>query len=442
MSTSKVQELLAGQAAFAEREAKHEPAWLAELRAAGAARFGEAGLPHRGLEEWRYTSLSELERTKLVHAGEAHIEVDRAAVEAHCLPVFACSLFVFVNGRFAPELSVAEGEASGVRVESLAHLRREAPERLTGLLGATADPKAHPFAALADAWLDDGAVVTVQAGVEQDQPVHLVFVSTGEASPVFATPRVLVRAEPGSRAVVLQDHVSLGDGARFTDVVTEVVVERNAALDLALLQRESDDAFHVSNLAARVARDGRLATHTLSLGGALVRNDLEVLLAEENAEAELHGLFLGTGDQLLDNHTGVDHAMPHGRSNELYKGILGGRARGVFRGRVLVRPDAQKTDARQSNPNLLLGDGAEIDTKPQLEIHADDVKCSHGSAIGRLDEDALFYLRSRGIPEPRARDLLTRGFAAEVLDAIGVPALADVIGELILEKLHAAGEGS
>jgi Fe-S cluster assembly protein SufD len=253
---------------------------------------------------------------------------------------------------------------------------------------------------------------------------------------------VLVRAGRGSRATLLVDCVSLGEGPGFTNAVCEVDCAEDSELHLVLLQREGAGSFHVANLAARQARDSRLATHTLSLGGALVRNDLAVELADEGAEATLHGLFVGTGRQVLDNHTLVDHARPHGTSRELYKGILGGSARGVFRGRILVREGAQKTDARQANANVMLDDGAEIDTKPQLEIRADDVRCSHGSSIGALDEDALFYLRSRGLDEATARDVLTRGFAAEILRALPVPGLGDCVGELVQGRLRGAGEAA
>jgi Fe-S cluster assembly protein SufD len=237
---------------------------------------------------------------------------------------------------------------------------------------------------------------------------------------------------------VIVDHVDLAAARGFTNAVIEVRVEPGAELSLVLVQRESDAAFHVSNLAARVERDGSLAVHTVTLGGALVRNDASVLLADEGARCRLDGLFAGRGDQLLDHHTLIDHAMPHGTSRQLAKGILGGAARGVFRGRVIVRPGAVGTDAEQSNPNLLLSAGAEVDSKPQLEIHADDVKCRHGASIGRLDPDALFYLRARGLDEAAARNLLVRGFAAELLDALPVPALGPALSALLAERLGGA----
>jgi Fe-S cluster assembly protein SufD len=221
------------------------------------------------------------------------------------------------------------------------------------------------------------------------------------------------------------------------NAVSEVRVAEGAALELVLLQRESQETFHVGNVQARLERDARFASRALTLGGAFVRNDLGALLAAPDAACELDGLFHGAGTRLVDNHTLVDHASPSATSRELYKGVLGGRSRGVFRGRVVVRPDAQKSDARQASANLILSNAAEVDTKPQLEIWADDVRCSHGATIGRLDPEALFYLRSRGLGEAAARDLLTRGFAAEVLQRIGSEALANAATEVLLAGLRA-----
>ena len=310
------------------------------------------------------------------------------------------------------------------------------PERAPAGLGAQVDIKQHPFAALNTALFADAACLAVPAGAVLPQPIHLVFVSTGNGAPRASFPRVFIEAGAGSRALVIQDHVTLGDGPRFTDAVSEVTVGENASLELVILQRESDATYHVGNLSAELARDARFAARTLTLGGAFVRNDLAARLAGAGAECDLDGLFLGAGSRLVDNHTLVDHAVPHGTSRELYKGILGDRSRGVFRGRVIVRPDAQKSDAQQSSANVLLSNQAEIDTKPQLEIWADDVRCSHGASIGRLDEDALFYLRSRGLGESAARDLLTRGFAAEVMRRIGSEPLAEALGDLLLERLR------
>ncbi len=423
-----------------ERGAGDEPAWLRSLRREALAHFEERGLPDRKQEEWRYTNLAALAGVPFELAPPA-APPPREAVEPVAFPVYACGLAVFVDGRHVPELSATRALSGDLRVLSLAALRAGAAPELEGALGRQVDTKRHPFAALNTAFLDDGAAVFLPAGVALEQPLHVVFVSTGGEAPRVQHPRLLLVAGANSRATVIQDHVSIdaarGTAAGFTNAVTEVRAEPGARLDLVLLQRESDRVFHVSNLSAHQERDSRLSAHTITLGGALVRNDANVLLAGEGAECRLSGLYVGSGRQVLDNHTEIDHAVPHGTSHELYKGILGGHSRGVFRGRVVVRPDAQKTLASQSNPNLLLSEGAEIDTKPQLEIYADDVKCSHGSAIGQLDETALFYLRSRGLGEERARQILTRAFANEILHALPLPPLAEELSDELADRLQA-----
>jgi len=418
---------LVGLARLAAATRGAEAPELGALRADALASFADGGLPTTSHEEWRYTSLAGFSRLAF-ELAPAEAPPSRAQVEAIAAPFFACSAYVFVDGRFAPELSSPSTLADGVRVDRLG-------AAVPPGFGSLVNVKQHPFAALNTALFEDAAVVTVPADVVAAQPIHLVFVSTGAGPPRASFPRVLIEAARGSRALVIQDHVSLGAGPRLTAAVSEARVAENASLELVLLQRESDETFHFGSQQVRLARDARFASRTLTLGGALVRNDLAALLAAPGAECHLDGLFLGSGERLVDNHTLVDHAEPHCTSRELYKGILADRSRGVFRGRIVVRPDAQKTDAQQSNANVLLGSGAEIDTKPQLEIWADDVRCSHGASIGRLDEDALFYLRSRGIGEAAARDLLTRGFAAEVLERIGSEPLAEALGDLLLERL-------
>jgi Fe-S cluster assembly protein SufD len=414
------------------------PAWLAKRRNEALAAFEAAGFPHVTQEEWRYTNVAPIVRERYEVAPPPGCAVARDDLESHAFPVFACSLFAFVNGRFAPELSAGRGLPGGARVESLAALAADPPAWLSESFGALVDPKAHPFAALNQAFCDDGAVIHVPRGADVGEPVHLVFVSAGSEPRSVVHPRVLVVAEAGSHLQLIQDHVAVGNATGFTNPVTEVVVGENASVSWVLLQREPVHRHHVSNLVVRQERASRFSAHTLTLGGALVRNDASVLLAGEGAECRLQGLFVGGGRQLLDNHTLVDHAVPHCTSHELYKGILGGAARGVFRGRIVVRPDAQKTDAYQSNPNLLVGPKAEIDTKPQLEIYADDVKCSHGATIGQLDQKALFYLRSRGIDESQARDMLTRAFGGEILAALPAPALASALDDVLLQQLQYA----
>ena len=412
------------------------PAWLEQLRSSALASFREQGLPTTRLEAWRYTSLAALAKTDFVLPTPAAV-ASREAIERVCFPVFACSLYVFLDGRYREDLSSPRALSGETRVEVDAELGR-------ARLGTLVDPKQHPLAALNTALFEDVAVLRVPRNTRIEQPVHVVFASSADESARVRHPRLLVLAEAGSQVQIVQDHVRLdapearAEVPGFTNAVTEVFAEANAQVDLVVLQRESDADFHVSNLAIRLERDARFASHVITLGGRMVRNDLAATLAGEGCDATLNALFVGSGKRVVDNHTLVDHSVPHGTSRQLYRGILGGASRGIFRGRVVVRPDAQKTNAQQSNPNLLLSDAAEVDTRPQLEIHADDVKCSHGSTIGQLDDDALFYLRTRGIDEAQSRSLLTRGFAHQVLDALPVEALREGLDEALDRSLAEA----
>ncbi len=372
---------------------------LSALRRAGREAFEASGLPDTRSEEWRYTSLAAL---------AAH---DFALADAP-----------------APRV-----RADGAEIFSL----RESPAAAPAL-GSLIDLKRHPLAALATALLEDGVVIRTAANADVGAPISLAVAAPVRERPALSVPRFRIEAARGSRVAVLLDHSSAAArGAHFTNSVIEVDLAENAQVELTLVQRENDDAFHASNTAVRIARGARFTSRVITLGGRLVRNDLAVVLAEEGAECVLDGLYLGTGERVVDNHSLVDHAVAHGTSKQLYKGVLGGTSQGVFRGRVIVRPGAQKTNAMQSNPNIVLSNGAEIDSKPQLEIWADDVKCSHGSAIGRLDENALFYLRSRAIGEREARALLTRGFAAEIFAALPNATLRDALAEDFARRVSA-----
>jgi Fe-S cluster assembly protein SufD len=410
-------------------------AWLDALRRDAAERFAELGFPTTRQEDWRYTDVSEIAKTRWQAGAPRDGALSRREIEDLSFPVFACNLFVFVNGAFAADLSALRAGAPSAEVKSLRALLAADPEALRGRLGALADAKQSAFTAWNTAELADAAVVRIPRGADFEQPIHLVFVSEPGAAPTASHPRVLVLAEPGSRASVIEDYVSFGAGGFVTNAVTEIALGAGAELEHVRFQRESAAGGHVSNLFAEQERDSRLACFAVSFGAELVRNDVSVRLLGEGAECGLYGLFLGTGSGHVDNHTSLDHAVPHTASRELYKGVLGGHSKGVFHGRILVRPDAQKTDARQESRNLLLSEGAEIVSVPQLEIHADDVRCSHGSTIGRLDEDALFYLRARGVGESEARALLTRAFAAEVTDKLRFEPLRERIQEILQERL-------
>lgn len=428
----------AGEIAAADDEA----AWVAELRRSAASHLEALGWPHRKLEAWRHTPLAPLERIDWA----APIVARAAPAPSPTLPPLlldedAADRVVVLDGRFVRP--GAGHRAGGVASVAEARRRGAAELLLRDVIGQVADTKTDAFVALGTALLDDGALIEIPRDQDRERPVHVVLARSDEGR--LACPRLGIVARGGSRATVVVEHVTAAGGPHFTDLVVEVVVEANARLDLVIVQHEDDRSFLVSHLASRQARDARLAVHTLTVGGRLVRNGLGATLADEGAEIDLRGLFVGHGSRHVDNHTLADHAMPHTTSRELYKGILGGSSRGVFCGRVVVRPDAQKIDSRQSNPNILLTRRAEIDTQPQLEIHADDVKCSHGSTIGRLDEDALFYLRSRGIGADDARVLLTRGFANEIVDALpehaSIRQRTAALVETALQRAIAEAEG-
>ena len=436
MSADATAHYLAEFAAFEGAETAADGDGLRALRRDAIERFGALGFPTRKLEDWRYTNLRALEGAAPSRsAADASAKIEADTLGAMLAGAPEAARLVFVDGLFAPSLS--EGEvAPGVRVTRLADVRGDDDALEAWLAAGDTDEHDDAFACLNAAFVEDGALVTIERNARPERPLHLVFVSSGARGAAY--PRVEIVAESGSEAVVVQDHVSVAEAATLTDAVVRIAVEANAKLDHVVVQREAGAGFHLSNTRVVQRRDSRFFSHVLTLDGGLVRNHLEIELQEPGAEARMDGAFLGGHTQHVENQTLVVHAAPHCESHELYKGVLGGESRGVFRGRIDVRPHAQKTNATQSNPNLLITDKAEIDTKPQLEIRADDVKCSHGSTVGRLDEDALFFLRARGLFERDARALLTAGFAAEVTERLPSDALERWAGHLLAERLHAA----
>lgn len=387
--------------------------WVRALREAGASRFAEKGFPTTRDEHWKYTNVAPLLRQTYAPLAPA-ANVDAAVIARDtAFGDLRAHRLVFVNGSYAAALSAANVPA-GVVIGSLAqHLAR--PDDLETYLGSAAPAEGHGFTALNSAFVTDGAYVRVPAGIAIEQPIHVIYVATAAAAPLLIQPRTLIVAERGAQVSVIEHYVSLGDVAHLTNAVTEVVTEPNAVVEHYRVQQHGAKASHIGGTYVRQARASRFTSHAVDLGGLLVRHDLRSVLNDEGAECHLNGLYVVDGRSHVDNHTEVDHAKPRGTSREYYKGVLSGRGRAVFNGRVVVRPDAQHTDAEQMNNNLLLSDDAEVDTKPELEIYADDVKCSHGATVGQLDSDALFYLRSRAVDEAAARDLLTYAFAHDVL---------------------------
>ncbi len=410
--------------------------WLRAARQEGLERFGALGLPTPRHEDWKYTNVRAIENRRFQPSPAQCVGLDPDDVAHLLVPGLDCHLLVFVNGIFVPQLSPVGRLPEGLRAASLARLLGEDPDALEPHLGRYADAGANGFAALSAAFLNDGACLRVSRGAVVEKPIQLLFLATAQSDPTFAAPRNLVVAEPDSQATVLETYACLGqEGAYLTSAVTEVVLQANARLTHYKLQQESVRAYHVATLQVHQQRDSRFVSHAVSLGAALARQDVNCGLEASGVSCTLNGLYLADGRQHVDFHTRVDHRQPRGSSDETYKGILGGRARGVFNGRVYVHPGAQKTDARQSNDNLLLSRHAEIDTKPQLEIFADDVACSHGATVGQLDADMLFYLRSRGIEENTARAMLTLGFARDVIDRMDLAPLRTHLERAVLARL-------
>lgn len=411
------------------------PAWLRERRRAALDRFVRAGFPTTRDEDWRYTNVAP------VAAAPFRVVADGApaAPPAELLERFTFARdwprLVFVGGRWSPALSAVGALPSGVRVGSLAEVLAADPALLERYLAAPGANEGDAFVALNAALALDGAVVHVPAGVTLEAPVHLLFV--GPPAGAAALPRTLVVAGPESRVTVVESHVGLTGEPYLTDALTEVVAEAGAQVTHYTVGREGARAFHVGTLWVRQERDSRVGACAVTLGGALVRNTVRVLLDGPGAECALDGFYMVGAGEHVDNHVTVDHARPRGTSRQFYKGILDGAGRAVFNGRILVRRDAQRTDADQTNKNLLLADGAEVDSKPQLEIYADDVRCTHGAAEGQLAGDALFYLQSRGLGEAAARTLLAYGFANEVLQRIALGPIRAELDGLVLGRLRA-----
>lgn len=399
---------------FQKRAPGNNLGWLKKLREDAFARFCETGFPSTHDEDWRFTNVSAIARTSFSLPQPKTGKVSKAELTPWNLEG-AAALLVFVDGQFAPELSKLE-KFKGVTSASLKDQIASNPDALQKHLGRYLDIQRDAFSALNTAFLEDGAYVHVARGVTLESPIHLLFVSTHADTPQMVHPRNLVIVENEAQATIVEEYVSLGTGTVFSNTATELVVGESAHVAHYMIEREHRDAYNISTLRIQQERSANVASHSLLLGGGLVRNNVHPVLAGEGGECLINGLFVGNGRQHLDNYMHVEHASPHCSSRQFYNGILDDQAHGVFHGRIVVHKDAQKTDAKQTNRNLLLSDDAQIDTKPQLEIYADDVKCTHGATIGQIEENSLFYLQSRGIDEISARRLLLLAFASECLD--------------------------
>src|SRR5579862_9686730 len=413
------------------------PAWLLPLRKAGMARFAELGFPTVHDEDWRFTNVAPL--AKLPFEPMAEPTDDAAAKVALGKYIFADlpgSRLVFVNGHFQAALSAVGRLPDGVKVTSLAAALATDSAFLEQQFGRFALTDGNSFAALNQAFFIDGGFVHIPANQSVEEPVQLIFVSTARHSGDTIQPRNLIVAGAGSQATVIESYLSADRAAYFTNAVTEIVAGDNAVLEHVKFQDEAPDAFHLATIAGNLGRTSQVNVHSFALGARLSRNNIRAKLAGEGLECILNGLYLTRGEQLADHHMIVEHAEPHCASHEYFNGILDDQSKGVFHGRIYVHPVAQKTDAKQTNKNLLLSDQATANTKPQLEIYADDVKCTHGATIGQLNDESIFYLRARGIPEKTARRMLIHAFAGEIVERIRCAPVREELDKIVWDRLE------
>jgi len=409
------------------------PSWVQSMRRAAFDRFATLGFPTTKNEDWHYTSVSPIADQEFVLLAAKSGDVRQEELAAFQFGATGWYTMVFVNGRFAPELSDISKLPNGVKVWDLARAWTSAPH-VVDRIGKLSPYDTQSFTALNTAFMLDGAVVQIAKEVEVDRPIHLLFVTDATAAKGMMHPRNLILVGRHAKATVIESYVSTSDAMYFTNAVSEVSLGEGATLRHYKMQREAARAFHVGTIEAHQARDSHYVSFSLSTGAALSRTNIYTTLDGEGSGATLNGLYMADGEQQCDQQTQIIHAQPNCFSREHYKGVLDGRSHGVFNGKVYVHPIAQKTDGKQTNNNLLLSDTAHVDTKPQLEIFADDVKCTHGATVGQIDQLALFYLKSRGLDRALARRLLTYAFAADVLETIEIDAIREGLEKMTLER--------
>ena len=404
--------------------------WMRSARRDALDRFAQLGFPTTRDEDWKYTNVATLEKRGFTAAT---LRNGVSPSQTNALALAGAHVLVFLNGHWDPERSRISPLPAGVTLRSLASTLADDPDRPAPLLARDAEALGNGFEALNAAFWGDGAYLEIAPGTQSDQPIQLLFVST--QADVAIHPRTVIRCGAGSRVSVVEHYVGLTDAASLTNAQTRIVLDAGACIEHCKVQQESTRAFHVGAIRVQQGSRSRFASCSFAFGGALSRTDITTTLDAESCDTALTGLYMVEGRQHVDHHTCIDHAKPRGTSRELYKGVLDGAARAVFNGKVIVRPDAQQTDAHQSNRNLLLSEGAEVDTKPQLEIYADDVKCSHGATVGQLDDNQIFYLRSRGVDETTARQVLVRAFADEIIERCGIVPLRERLKQLLADRL-------
>lgn len=406
-----------------------------KVRKEAINKFAELTFPTQKDEEWKYTNISPLIKHNFSPAP-AKIKVSSKLISKFLFDKMEHSLLVFVNGNFSPELSKLIDIPKGVEIGSLAEALKNDNPIVKKHFGKYVDNQNYFFTTLSTAFTKDGAFIYVHDGKVVEDPIHIIFLTTSGSEKIITQPRNLFVAGKNSQVTIIEHYVSDEESVYFTNSVTEIIADENAIVDHIKLQEESKNAFHIARMEVDQERSSNFSSHLISYGAEISRNDFNARFNDEGSECMLNGLFIIDGGQLFDAHTMIDHAKPHCNSHEHYKGILQDKARGVFNGKVMVRRDAQKTNAFQENNTILLSDDAVMNTKPQLEIFADDVKCSHGATIGKLNDEAKFYLKSRGIGEESATAMLIHAFASDVITSIKIPALRDYLEEIISKRFN------
>ncbi len=409
--------------------------WLNTIRTNGIEKFKAAGYPSRRDEEWRFTPVGPIAGTVFTEPNHNSTGLTKNDLRNIPFAELNCTTLVFIDGRFCAELSTLSSYESGIRVDSIAAALDSSPELLEPYLDKLGAKTNGVFASLNAALFEGGTFVYIPSNQQIKGPINLLYVSSSSDIPTASFPRNLIVAEPGSSATIVESYVGLSESVYLACPVTEVFVGVSAHIDHYKLQQESVNAFHLGTMNITLSKQSVFSSHGITLGGSISRNDITAYMGGEYAECTLNGLYLANGRRIVDNHTSIDHAVPNCPSHEVYKGILNDNARGVFNGKIFVREDAQKTDAKQTNKTLLLSDSAQIYTKPQLEIFADDVRCTHGATIGQLDTDQQFYLQARGIGKEDARNLLVYAFASDVINRIKVDAARSQLDKQLFQQL-------
>lgn len=440
--SQEIRQYLAAFASFEKRLNGTASPVIHSVRKAALARFAELGFPTTRDEEWKYTDITPLVKSAFTPVVALQPdEMTAADIGRFPFGTSGGNRLVFIHGHFSEKLSTCRSLPKAIGVGSLASALRHQPDVILQHLTRYARYDRNAFCALNTAFLLDGAFVHIPENIVLDEPLHLMFVSSDLDSEFVVHPRNLILVGKNSQATLLETYVHSTAKPYFTNVVSEIVLAENSVFEHEKIQIEGDRAFHMAAIHVHQGRNSNYISNSISFGGSLVRNNIYAVLDGEGTEATLNGLYIGTDDQVIDNHTAIDHAKPHCTSHELYKGILDGKSRGVFNGKILVRKDAQKTDAKQTNKNLILSEYATVDTKPQLEIFANDVRCTHGATIGQLDDDALFYLRARGITADMARDMLIYAFASDVVDRIRMEQVRQELQNILHDRLQRARFG-